>query len=581
MGGWVEKDALRSASNVGLGVTVLGYARFHNRHEAWICRDRPIRARIRAMRNSQMRGLLLGLCLLAAAAEARAYDVEVHRLLTVQSFLERAQWLSVPIAAPAEDDLSAFRRHLYALFADLPDDSLRGRFLERYPAEETFDAWALKELLALHGGAEVTGIDRPPSATTIEQLLADGAAQPDTDERNVGRVAYELHAGRRTPMRDRYGRPVPFDPSLLNMGRLGDVSSQAHAHYGLARVELSSDPDVLKKDPRRFAVAAGFPPGPVLALAPEMAQMHTDLAILAALSGLPSAGELGWLFGAQSWHYTQDVANQIHTVQVGIYDFFVAAQLRYWERAAKTLGGLTGELRPMTSIGIDIVHNHHALCEALTRKRVLALQRGEPGPPELRVLFDTLRHDDRRLAEAFDEAGLEPDGPFARQITEALVEASSLEGPEVYRLTHALADGRLSSYGARFRDTDDPDAALRPAAEESDEARRFYGLQAAGLRRAATAMRRWRALYLQALDLGRGQPEVQTAAAMRLAQRQLDWMDEAEARRARYLAETPPPAEDGVRDFQFIGAAAAMLLGALLVLAGLRRRRRRRRWRDD
>ena len=46
---------------------------------------------------------------------------------------------------------------------------------------------------------------------------------------------------------------------------------------------------------------------------------------LAAESGLPSAEWLQGAFAGAAFHHLQDVSNQIHTVQVGIYEFFEAA----------------------------------------------------------------------------------------------------------------------------------------------------------------------------------------------------------------------------------------------------------------
>ena len=80
------------------------------------------------------------------------------------------------------------------------------------------------------------------------------------------------------------GNLVPADPALLNIGKLGFLSSQAHAHYGLPQLQFSDDPEMLKTDPRRFAVASGYPKGPILTLAAEMSQLHTDLAMLAVLT---------------------------------------------------------------------------------------------------------------------------------------------------------------------------------------------------------------------------------------------------------------------------------------------------------
>src|SRR5262249_47423292 len=139
---------------------------------------------------------------------------------------------------------------------------------------------------------------------------------------------------------------------------------------------------------RRFAVAAGYPKGPILTLAAEMAQAHLDLALLASLTAAPDSSAEGlsltYLHTGQAFHYLQDVSNQIHTVQVGLYDFFVDAFKARLLLSARTCGGYCGELRSLASIGIDFLTNHHTLSEALVRKRVLdAVASGSIGGPSI------------------------------------------------------------------------------------------------------------------------------------------------------------------------------------------------------
>src|SRR5207302_10356964 len=114
--------------------------------------------------------------------------------------------------------------------------------------------------------------------------------------------------------------------------------------------------------------------------APQRAQLYADLAALAARWPSPGGPRLAALFTGAGWHYLQDVGSQLHTVQVGLYDFFVRAKLLYWGRAALTLGGYLAELRPFTSIGLDILTNHHVFAEELTAKRLVAAEAGGQGP---------------------------------------------------------------------------------------------------------------------------------------------------------------------------------------------------------
>ena len=58
------------------------------------------------------------------------------------------------------------------------------------------------------------------------------------------------------------------------------------------------------------------------------AQEHLDLALLATLCAAPedaaSAHAMTYLYTGQAFHYLEDVSNQVHTVQVGLFDFFIA-----------------------------------------------------------------------------------------------------------------------------------------------------------------------------------------------------------------------------------------------------------------
>src|SRR5205085_2293186 len=80
---------------------------------------------------------------------------------------------------------------------------------------------------------------------------------------------------------------------------------------------LIGDPEVLKKDPRRFAV-----PPTAHAYGREFAQLYTDLA------GMAENEWLAATFAGAAFHHIEDVCNQIHTVQVGIYEFFESAFLQ-------------------------------------------------------------------------------------------------------------------------------------------------------------------------------------------------------------------------------------------------------------
>ena len=132
------------------------------------------------------------------------------------------------------------------------------------------------------------------------------------------------------------------------MGGLTGLSSQAHAHYGLPHLAFSDEPSVLKSDPRRFAV-----PPTVHTFGADFAESYTVLAALAAR--LPGGERLALTQAGAAAHHIEDVANQIHTVQVGIYAFFVDAKIDSIKEELLSVGGL---LRPRPSF-VSIGHRHH------------------------------------------------------------------------------------------------------------------------------------------------------------------------------------------------------------------------------
>src|SRR5260370_32979001 len=104
------------------------------------------------------------------------------------------------------------------------------------------------------------------------------------------------------------------------MGALNGLSTSPHAEYGLPQLAFGYHPQVVRTDPRRFAV-----PPTVHTFAAEFAEAYTDLAVLAALQ--PGGERQALLYAGPAAHHIADVANQIPTFQVGLYDFFVDAKL--------------------------------------------------------------------------------------------------------------------------------------------------------------------------------------------------------------------------------------------------------------
>ncbi len=500
------------------------------------------------MRSSLPRMRRIAVLLCAVSLPASAYNEAIHALLTRRAFADRAAWLAEPLAPPTQADLDAFRALFWRTAAQLPDPALRAKFLSRWPSEQAFTSWELKQLFLLDPAASVHGFDLVDAGRMARgDLLAAASRWPDDDERNRHRY---LRGADHGIVRAPDGSPVPYDPATLDFGSLTGTTSQGHAHYGLVTEPLSDDPAVLKKEPWRFAV-----PPTAHAYGAELAQLYTDLSLLAAGSELASREWLAACFAGAAFHHLEDVGNQIHTVQVGIYELFRDAWLQSKLRDLRTLGGLLGERRSLRQIGLRLIANHHLFSEDLFAKRVLA------GAPEVRAAIDGLSGDDAGLA-----ARVPPGADFGRAIAQATIDVSSREGGEVYRLAYRLTaptlrDGMGHEYdGAKG---DDPDRYLRadPVALAA-----FYELEGRGLRRASTALRLWQARF----DAARAQPGAEAAVQRSLALL-LPYHEAAAARRAAYQ-----PAAEERQGIAWAYPAAALALLILGAAAVVRRRRQTR-----
>ena len=526
---------------------------------------------------------LLCACAVLGPQRASGYAIDVHSEL---SRLSLAKSGLGDKAAPIEPAAMAAVRAAMDDFARTTP-GLREAWLKRYPRPADFDAFAQKQLLLFSAGANVIGIDRTdatiPKDGTLLDTLARGSAHPDEDYRNRERYAYDA---KRQPLRTSSGEFMPADPAMLNMGKLGTLSSQAHAHYGLAQVEQSDDPEVLKNDPRRFAKRVGYERAPVITLAAQMAQLHLDLALIAQLNDVPTSRELGWELLGQGFHYLQDVGNQAHTVQVGLYDFFLSAGIERLKLGLLTGGGYLGQMRSLGSIGLNILASHHVLAEELTRKRMLAGKTGTPSPVSQRLLTAPTQ-DDPDFAAKLDAAllplGPSPEkGEFALVITRELIEVSSQEGQALYRATRAIADPRLSTRHLAFNEEkDDPESMVIAETPASAAAYQdFWALQERAFRRVGTAERRVVALTQKALA-GAATPEARAElrklVLTRLITRQLKALDEIDARMADYLRDPPSTISAPEHSPSLLAidlALFALVVGGGALLIGRLRRRR-------
>jgi hypothetical protein len=485
-------------------------------------------------------------CLVAASAAA--YEQRVHALLSTRAYHGPAKVVRADDGAAVR----ALRERIRRAGAEARDPEVKRRFLARWPTAAAFDSWAFKRLFALNPDRHVAGFDDDvalPAGDEGAAIYALASRLPDDDERNRERFG---HDAARVVLHDQWGQPMPDDPATLEMGSLTGLSSQAHAHYGLPPLPFSDDPSVLQNEPRRFAI-----PPTVHTFGADFAESYSALAIVAAR--LPGGERLALTHAGAAAHHLEDVANQIHTVQVGIYEFFVDAKIESIKEELRSVGGWLRPRPSFVSIGIDIISNHHVLAEGLYAKHLLA-----PSDP---VAAETAAAPvDDKLAAAFAAipAGCTPN--FGYTLATTLIDRSSYEGPDVYRAIRTLAERRWSRAGQHFGEQDDPDAALRPGVDRAP----FYRLEAAGARRAVQTLDAWWAHFAGCSTLD---AEAEARVAETLVRQRLDSLDAAETRAAAWTP--PPPSQRTRNNYVPLGYAIALAVVGLLVYL-IRRRKRAR-----
>src|SRR5467141_155272 len=132
-----------------------------------------------------MRLRRLAVLLCAVSLPAAAYNEAIHALLTRRAFAGRDAWMAQPLVPPTQADLDAFRALFWRTAGQLPEPALRAKFLSRWPSEQAFTAWELKQLFLLDPAAAVHGFDLVDAGPMSRgDLLAAASRWPDDDERN-------------------------------------------------------------------------------------------------------------------------------------------------------------------------------------------------------------------------------------------------------------------------------------------------------------------------------------------------------------------------------------------------------------
>jgi hypothetical protein len=256
------------------------------------------------------------------------------------------------------------------------------------------------------------------------------------------------------------------------------------------------------------------------------------MAILAGVWGQPTLAAVH----EGAWqHFAEDVSNQIHTVQVGIYAFFVDAKVQSILDWCWSLGGLLRPASAFRDIGIGIVANHHFLSEDYFEKRMAEVLSHAPRQsPRTDAVLAALGQDDPALLQQLQVAQREPD--WAQAMMGRLSDVSSREGADLYRVTRGFAQRRLSQAGVHFiPGQDDPDAFVQPLSDPDVAAalNQYFDLYRRAFGRAGTMLRAWEKQYRTAVQ----QPGADQAAVARIVRRQLHYWAAAEARRQVWLAD--------------------------------------------
>jgi len=531
--------------------------------------------------------LLVLLCIWPS--EARPYAEKTHARLTELGLAADPLLFRYDLTCPTEEEMVAYRQWLVQQFETHLEPAIRERYKARFPDGSLADPLNLRRLLGHNQerNMNVVGIDQPPvcgKRANAAGLLMTGSRVPDDDKRNRNRI-YRLEDGS-APL-DKYGRTIPIDPAIVNMGSPTGLSSQAHAHYALPDWELNSKVKTLKHEPHHFAAAFGWREGEVETFAHDQAQLHYDLAVLTMFWSHPTHRALAFTHLGACLHYVEDAANPIHNVQIGLYAFFRKAKI--WSIYENLLsgGGAFGSRIGFIQRGINILTSHHLIAEHIANITLFAdsidLEMEYPGfnPKAIAPSPEEVIAQSAESPFATTQSAAESTRTLVRQ----LAQTGAPEGSAIYRHTFAITTGRIN----------------RGAHAVPDDGRELHRMITKNRKKALphlesleTAFRTTMTRAIIAVHLvvsnfhkrfpptepsNKAEPTTETnlpgqelflQTLNRFMSQRLDMLEAEDARRAEYIKNPPKPRSESISWlYVFIDIALIMLL--VFLFKGLRR----------
>ncbi|MFT5432924.1 MAG: hypothetical protein ACI9OJ_003628 [Myxococcota bacterium] len=400
--------------------------------------------------------LTIALGMLVAAQPAAAYEPVVHEEVG-KRVLPQGAWAFTPATFPGAStgELRLFRAWFYEQVTALEDTALVQRFVARFGDADSFDGRAFRVFLGLTGRprARIWSIDRGRNGAALDSrgIFAASASAPLRDGRTRDRYMYDAATGQ--VLRDRAGRPIPEDPASLLDGYAAEQ-------------------------------------------AVEMVQVHSDLALLSTTFASRGSGYLTASFLGHAFSYLLVAADPGMGSTADVFD--ARANRQYLWRAVVSSGGYLAELRSRERLSRELVANYRLLQGQLFGRRFEAAMSGEPTSPNVAKATETIEQDIPEITAILDSAlaSLTHKDQAAGVVASALVTAAKSQAIELYQNLADVSCGRLGGYGFRLSRP----RASRPVnydafvcaddEQKQSQLETVYGLQVAGIRSAATAMRR-------------------------------------------------------------------------------------------